>query len=428
MFVSAKKKDPAIAVQTEKVARHSITETVVANGKVYPVRQVHISAEVSGEITEMNVKEGQFVHKGDQLLKIKPTFYEAQLNQAKASYLSSISSRLTSLANLERAVADFKRNKELFEQKLLPDSEYVTFKVAHDIALAQVSSASNQVAVAKAAVDSAQEALDKTTIVAPMEGTITKLNVLAGERVLGTVQNAGTDIMVISDLSAIEARVDIGETDIINLQPGQKAKLEVDAFKDKKFAGVVTDVANSSQGLDVRGALGGGGGGGGSQQSATLFQVKILFKELENFRPGMSVTATIETRTRTNAIAAPIAAVTARNLSGKMTKSTNAVAGDTNAPANLTGTNSPATNSAASDKKENRNKPVECVFVVDGDKVKAVPVKLGVSDENFYEITEGLKEGDEIVTGDLNAISRTLEDGKKISQGGGKKPDEAMPK
>lgn len=412
---SLKKNEPAVNVQTEKVARHSITETVIANGKIYPVKQVHISPEVSGEITELNVKEGQFVHKGDLLLKIKPEFYKASLNQAEANYQSSLAGKTTSAANLEKAAAEFKRNKELFGQKLLPESEYISFKVANDVARAQVQSSIHQVEVAKANVDSAQDSLDKTTILAPMDGTITKLNSQAGERVLGTVQNAGTDIMVISDLSAIEARVDIGESDIVNLQPGQKAKMEVDSFKDRKFSGIVTDVANSSEGLDARSAL---SGNSSSQQSATLFQVRILFQEVENFRPGMSVTATVETRTRTNTISVPIAAVTARNLKNKKEGDTNSVTGS-------------ETNLVVSEVKkhdgksvENRNKPTEVVFVLDGEKVKAVPVKLGISDDTYYEVTDGLKEGDEIVTGNLNAITRTLEDGKKIKKTpGGKDKD-----
>jgi HlyD family secretion protein len=239
-----KKREPVITVQTDKVARRNITELVVANGKIYPVLQVHISPEVSGEITALAVKEGQRVKKGDLLLKIKPDFYLAALNQVKASYQSSLAGKTQAIANLEKAEADFTRNKELFERKLISDSDYIGFKVARDVAMAQVESADDQVNVAKAAVDSSQDSLNKTTITAPLDGTITTLNSQLGERVLGTVQNAGTDIMIISDLSEMEARVDIGEMDVVLLQAGQKAKLEVDSFKDKKFNGVVTAVAN----------------------------------------------------------------------------------------------------------------------------------------------------------------------------------------
>jgi HlyD family secretion protein len=416
LFAALRKKEPAISVQTEKVSRHTITETVVANGKIYPVLQVHISPEVSGEIIALPVREGQFVHKGDLLLKINPDLTLAALNQAKAGYESSLASKTTAAANLEKAEADYKRNKELFDSKLLSESDFIGFKVARDVAQANVESADDQVNVAKAAVDSAQDSLNKTTIVAPLDGTITTLNSQLGERVLGTVQNAGTDIMIISDLSQMEARVDIGEMDIVLVKAGQKATLEVDSFKDEKFSGVVTAVANSSEGLNSSSSAGGYGGGGGSSsssgQSATQFQVRIRLTEGEQFRPGMSVSATIETRTHTNAIAAPIASVTTRIIKSKAgtgADKTNSIASSGN-----------GTNSISADKKSgDRNKPVDVVFVVVGDHVKTVPVKIGISDDNFWEITDGLKEGDVIVTGGFHAISRDLDDGKKIVKSSG---------
>ena len=415
------KKEPAISVQTEKIARHTITETVTASGKIYPVLQVHISAEVSGEIIDLPVKEGQFVHKGDLLLKINPKTPRAMLNQAQASYESSRASITTSTANLEKAEADFKRNRELFDSKLISDADYIGFKVALDIARAQLENAGHAVELAKATVDSAQDSMDKTAITAPLDGTITKLNSQLGERVLGTVQNAGTEIMTISDLSAMEARVDIGEMDIVLLQPGQKAKLEVDSFKDNKFAGVVTDVANSSEGLNARVTAGGSGGGSSSAtgQSATLFEVRIRLTEEGQFRPGMSVSAVIETRTRTNVLAAPIASVTTRIVKEK--SKTEAGAMKTNALASgAIASSGNEMNLAKADKKaDEKNKPVEVVFVVDGDHVKTVPVKIGISDDNFWEITEGLKEGDEIITGGFKAIGRDLDDGKKISKSSG---------
>lgn len=419
VYLSRHNREPEILVTTEKVTRHTITETVVANGRIYPVLQVHISAEVSGEIVDLLVKEGQFVHKGDLLLKIKPDFYEAALNQAKASFQSSLASKMTSEANLERAAADYKRNKELYEHKLLSEADYLSFKVAHDVALASVRSASNQIEVARATVASAEESLRKTTIFAPIDGTVSKLNSQKGERVLGTVQNAGTDIMVISDLSCMEARVDIGEMDIVLLQPGQKATLEVDSFKDKKFAGVVTDVASSSKDMNAGSGLGSLGGGSSGGQSATQFQVRIRFSDTAEFRPGMSVSATIETRTHTNVLGAPIAAVTTRLLkpkAGGAPSPTGPVT--TNSAAQTVSTNTPAggeTNAAKADKKSGgASKPVEVVFVLDGGKVKAAPVKIGISDDNYWEITDGLKEGDEIVTGGFKAISHDLDDGKRV--------------
>ena len=252
IVVVIKRATPPITVQTTKVSRHSITNLVVANGQIQPVVQVTISPEVSGEITELPVKEGQFVHKGDLLLKINPDVYTAGLSQAKAGYESSLATKATAVANLEKAEADFKRNKELSDRKLLSDSDFIGFKVARDVAQAQLESANDQVDVAKAAVDNAQDLLDKTTIVSPLDGTITLLSSQLGERVLGTVQNAGTDIMIISDLSQIEARVNVGEMDVVSIASGQQVRLEVDAFKDRKFTGVVTNVANSAVGSAAR--------------------------------------------------------------------------------------------------------------------------------------------------------------------------------
>jgi len=423
-----KKKEPPVTVQTEKVARRNITETVVANGKIYPVVQVHISPEVSGEITELPVKEGQFVHKGDLLLKIKPDFTLAALNQAKANYRSSLASQSTASANLEKAEAEYNRNKELFDRKLLSDSDFITFKVARDVARAQVENASNQVAMASAAVDSAQDSLNKTTITSPLDGTITTLNSQLGERVLGTVQNAGTDIMIISDLSQIEARVDIGEMDVVLIQPGQKARLDVDSFKDKKFTGVVTTVANSSEGLNASSAL--SSSSSSSSQSATQFQVRIRVNETEAFRPGMSVTTEIETRSRTNALSVPIASVTTRIIKS-MTNSNPATTNSTAAnstPTNAIPTNALTTTGGGTNiTKGNLQKPVEVVFVVEGDHVKTVPVKIGISDDNYWEIADGLKEGDEIVTGGYHAISHDLDDGKKIVIGAAVEPAKPQP-
>ncbi len=437
MFWALGRKIPPISVQTEKVTRHNITETVVANGKVYPVKQVHLSAEVSGEIIELPVKEGQFVHEGDLLVKINPKTPLAELNQAKANYASSKASVAQATANLEKADADFKRNQELFNDKLLAESDYIGFKVALDVGRAQLDAANHAVEVAKASVDSAQDSFDKTTITAPMDGTITVLNSQLGERVLGTVQNTGTEIMTISDLSAMEARVNIGEMDIVLLKPGEKAKLEVDSFKDQKFSGMVTDVANSSLDLDSTSLGSSSSSGSSSGQAATQFQVKIRLLEGSEFRPGMSVSATIETRTRTNVIAAPIASVSTRVVKAKpgttpglsktnsvTSPATNSVP-DSNALAKAdppaVSSNSLATNSTSSstngDKKaDDHGKPVDVVFVVEGDHVKTVPVKIGISDDNFWEITDGLKEGDEIVIGGFKAIGRDLDDGKKITK------------
>ncbi len=420
-----KKREPVITVQTEKVARHSLTNIVVANGKIQPVVQVTISPEVSGEIIELPVKEGQFMHKGDLLLKINPDVYVAGLSQAKAGYESSLASKTTATANLEKAEADFKRNKELCDRKLLSDSDFIGFKVARDVAQAQLESANDQVNVAKAAVDNAQDLLNKTTIVSPLDGTITLLNSQLGERVLGTVQNAGTDIMIISDLSQIEARVNVGEMDVVGIAPGQKARLEVDAFKDRKFSGTVTDVASSSKDSNLPNNY---SSGSSQSQEATKFQIRIRLNDKESFRPGMSVSADIETEYRTNVLTVPLASVTTRPP--KPPKKTDPPkTGGTNTTAARSGTNAVvssnavassnvATNSEAPDKKSKESsKMLDVVFALAGDHVEAVPVKIGICDDNYWEITDGLTNGQEIVSGGYRAISRDLDDGKKIRKG-----------
>jgi HlyD family secretion protein len=414
-----KKHTPVITVQTEKVSRHSMTNIVVANGQIQPVVQVTISPEVSGEIIELPVKEGQHVKKGDLLLKINPDVYVAAVNQAKANYESALASKASAVANLEKAEADYKRNSELFNSKLLSAADFIGFKAARDVAKAQLDSANDQVNVEKAAVDSAEEQLAKTTIVSPLTGTITSLNSEVGERVLGTIQNAGTEVMTISDLNQIEARVNVGEIDVVGIARGQKARLEVDAFKNRKFTGVVTAVANSALGSGLSGAS--SSSSSSQSQQATQFQVRIRVNEKEPaFRPGMSVTAEIETEYRTNVLTVPLASVTTRPMKPEW-KDDAPKKGSTNATASaVSGTNAVArTNvvASATKTKEISGKPTDVVFVVEGDHVKAMPVKIGICDDNYWEITSGLTNGEEIVSGGYRAIGRDLQDGSKIHVG-----------
>ena len=420
-----KKKEPVITVQTEKVSRHSLTNLVISNGKIQPVIQVTISPEVSGEIIALPVKEGQQVTNGETLVKINPDIYVAAVNQAKAGYESSLAAKASAEANLEKAQADYDRNVELFRQKLLSESDFIGFKSARNVAKAQLDSADDQVNVAKANVDSAEEQLNRTTIVSPLDGTISKLNSQLGERVLGTVQNAGTIIMIISDLNQMEARVDVGEMDVVGIKPGQQARLEVDAFKDRKFSGTVTDVASSSKDSNLPGNT---SSGSSSSQEATKFQIRIRLNDKESFRPGMSVSADIETEYRTNVLTVPLASVTTRPP--KPPKKTDPPkTGGTNTTAAKSGTNAvvstnaaaasnSATNSEAPDKKSKESsKMLDIVFVVAGDHVNAVPVKIGICDDNYWEITDGLTNDQEIVSGGYRAISRDLDDGKKIKKG-----------
>jgi HlyD family secretion protein len=415
-----KKRAPVITVQTEKVSRHSLTNIVVANGQIQPVVQVTISPEVNGEIIALPVKEGQQVKKGDLLVKINPDVYVAAVNQAKANYEAAVAAKTSAAANLEKAEADYKRNLALFDIKLLSESDFIGFKAARDVAKAQLDSAEDQVNVQKAAVDSAEEQLAKTTIVSPLTGTITDLNSEVGERVLGTTYNMGTSIMTVSDLNRIEARVDVGEMDVVGIAPGQKARLQVDAFKDRKFTGVVTAVANSALGSGLSSSLGGGSSSGGQSQQATQFEVRIRVNDKEPaFRPGMSVTAEIETEYRTNALTVPLASVTTRPMKPEL-KVDPPKKGATNSTASASsGTNAVAgTNAlAATSKARESAKPTDVVFVVQGDHVKALPVKIGICDDNYWEITDGLTNGEEIVSGGYRAVGRDLQDGSKIHVG-----------
>ena len=399
-----RKKEEVILVQTEKVARRTLTELVVANGRIQPVIQVVIQPEVSGEITELPVIEGQAVKKGEVILRIKPDNYLASKRSAEASYQSALSGRTLAQANLTKAGIEFKRFKELLDAKLVSESQFLEAKTTLDVMQATFENSGHQAEQAKAALARVEDDLSKTTIVAPMNGTVTRLRSQKGERVVGTAMMAGTEIMTIADLNDMEARVDIGEIDVILIKLGQKARLEVDAFRDRKFTGVVTEIANAAKGSGV----GSGGSSSSSsqvQQEATKFEVKIRVQEKEPFRPGMSVTAEVETRYRTNVLCVPIQSVTTRVP--KKPGETNVIA--------AAGTN---TIKAGENKKPGEAaKAVEVVFTLNSDEVKMVPVKRGVSDDAYVEIAEGLPEGQEVISGGYKAINRELEEGKKIKRG-----------
>lgn len=448
-----RKPDAAVVVQTRKVERRDLTEVVVANGRIQPVQEVKISAEVSGEIIELPVKEGQAVKQGDLLVRIKPDTYEASVKSAEANYQSALASESNSEANLRRSKLEYERNRDLFENHLISELDFQAIWTSYEIARTQVEVAGHQVDVAKAALDRAKEELAKTTITAPMSGTISKLNSELGERVVGTAMMTGTEIMILADLNQMEAIVDIGEIDVVLVQPGQRATLEVDAFRDREFRGTVTEIANSAK-----------TGPGGAGQEAVKFEVKIRVDDREAFRPGMSVTAEIETRSRTNVLTVPIQSVTTRppkpkappdspdagtgdrvakaDASAADQESTNAppagpapgqaaAAGNTNIAARTAEDDSvessdeerasakPDAKSGKSGRKRGKSaRAIEVVFVVEGDHVRMVPVKRGISDADYTEIVEGLEEGMEVVSGGYRAISRDLQDGAKIRRGG----------
>ena len=416
------KKVPPISVSKEKAARRNITEVVVANGKIEPVLQVKISPEVSEEIIELNVKQGQHVKKRDLLLKIRPDNYVAARDSAKANFKYATANKNTSDANLERALLEYKRNAALFEAKLISESDYLTAKTTYDVAKTTLAAAVEQVSIAQAQLDSAEVDLSKTVIYSPLDGTVSQLNSQLGERVVGTATMAGTEIMTVANLTNMEARVDVGEMDVPLISLGQKARLEVDSFKDQKFNGLVTEIANSANNNDTSTTA-----TTTSSTDATKFQVKIHVSEKEMFLPGMSVTADIETRYHSNVLSVPIQCVPTRlPIAQTNAPSTNHVAqtASSNAPAtnaaatNIagTGTNHSGTNTLAGGQKkaDEPPKPIEVVFVVEGDHVKMLPVKRGISDDNFVEIVEGLHEGQDVVSGGYKAINRDLADGTKV--------------
>jgi HlyD family secretion protein len=424
-----RKREAVLTVQTEKVSRRSITELVVANGKIQPVLQVVINPEVSGEIVELPVKEGQSVEKGDLLVKIKPDNYIASRNSAKASYQSSLAGKNLAQANLNKADLEYKRFKQLFEGKLVSDSQFLEAETSLEVMKASFETAIHQVDQTEATLAKAQDDLDKTSIFSPIAGTISRLRCQSGERVVGTALMAGTEIMTVANLEEMEARVDIGEIDVILITLGQTARLEVDAFRDRKFAGTVTEIANSAKGTPGGSlASSSSSSAGGQSQDATKFEVKIRVQEKELFRPGMSVTAEIETRSRTNVLTVPIQSVTTR-LPKKPDNDKKSKSSNTNSsPKAETASGSAATNSSATSRTNSNKsgetkkpgeapKPIEVVFLMDHDRVKMVPVKRGISDDAYVEITEGLQEEQEVVSGGYKAINRELEDGKKVKKG-----------
>jgi len=388
-----RKTEELLAVDTAKVARRDLIETVLASGRVQPVTQVAINPEVAGEIIELPVKEGQSVKKGDLLVHIRPDNYVAVKNSAEATHLSALAGNQQAREELAKAEADFKRNEELFKGKLIAENVFTDFKTALAVSRLRVQSSEHQANQARFALAQAEADLTKTTIVAPIDGTVIKLKSQLGERVLGTSFNMGTEIMTIARLDEMEARVDIGEVDIVLIREDESVQLEVDPFKNKKFKGVVSAVANASKGSSQTQS----NTSSSQQQEAPKFEVKIRILDKEAFRPGMSVSAEIETRSRQNVIAVPIQSVTTR------------LPKPGTAPATPAG------------KSSGPIKPVEVVFIREGDHVKMVPVKTGISDSDYFEIVEGLSEGQEIITGGYKAISKDLEDGKKVKFNGDKK-------
>ena len=385
------KKDPILPVTVEKVSRRTITQVVTATGKIQPEVQVKISPEVSGEIVALPVKEGDRVKKGDILLKIKPDVYVAQRDQYSAMLQQT-------KAQLSKSEPDFKRIESLFKKGLASESDFDQARSAYEASTASY-------AQARASLDQAEENLRKTTVLSPMDGTVSQLNSEKGERVLGTQQFQGTDVMTIADLSRMEARVDVSENDVILVSIGDTARIAVDAFPGRKFNAVVYEIANTAKST-----------GTGTQEEVTNFQVKIRITDRSViFRPGMSMTGDIETEPKQDVLAVPIQCVTTRMPKIEMKE------GETD------GQRGQVVAATTSAKQKVDNKPKEIVFVVDNGVAKALTVKRGISNDSYVEITDGLTEGAEVVAGSYKAINRDLEDGAKVRVEEPKKPG-AKPK
>ncbi len=403
----------ATKVSVEKAALNDIVETVSANGKVQPEVEVKISADVSGEVVDMFVKEGDLVKKGTLLCRIKPDIYASSLDQAtatvsatRANYESSKSRLTQAQSQYTKAELNFNRNKKLYDDGAISTSDFESVKSAFEVAKAEVDAAKQSVSAAdynlkstEASMKQAKENLNKTAIYAPVDGTISKLNVERGERVVGTLQMAGTEIMRIANLNEMEVSVDVSENDIVRVVLNDTADIDIDAYIGRKFSGVVTEVANSA---NITGAT--------STDQVTNFTVKVrvlrdsyqdLIKDkpasYSPFRPGMSATVEIRTKRVANVIALPIQSVTTRDSVKKEDKSVVS----TNGSSSATVTNSTAV-------------PKECVFVIEDGKAKLVNVKTGVQDNMNIQILEGVKEGTEVISGPYNAISKTLKEGTSV--------------
>lgn len=400
-------KDFEINVATKVVESKTITELITANGKVQPETEIKISPDVSGEIIELNILEGDEVKKGQHLMTIKPDIYIQSYNRAQASLSSSQARLAQAEARLIESELSYKRANTLYKQDAIPVSDYETAQASFKVAQAEVKAAQFAVKSAEASVAEAQEQLVKTKIYAPMDGTVSRLNVEKGERVVGTNMYAGTEMLVIANLNLMEVKVDVNENDIVRVSLNDTALVEVDAYMGRKFKGIVSEIANSANVV------------GGSTDQVTNFDVKILlleesYKDLMDtvpgkkypFRPGMSATVDIQTETRKDVISVPIQAVTTRTLKGN----------DKPQTSELEEVKEMEVTSANPTPKAEEEKKVEVVFLYQDGKVYKKPVKTGIQDSQNIEITEGLKAGDEIVVAPFNAINKLLNDSSKVKK------------
>ena len=391
------KKDNGTEVEVSKVKEITIIETVSATGKIQPEIEVKISSEVSGEIIDLRVKEGQAVKKGDLLVKINPDLYTSGY-QRTVSNLSGTKAGLSQAdASYKESKANYDRNKILFDKGIISKSDWDKAIAAFEVAKATKESAYYNVQSASATVSEAKDNLGRTSIYSPESGTISLLNVELGERVLGTQQMAGTELLRVANLNNMEVEVDVNENDIVKINVGDSAKVEVDAYLKKEFKGIVTSISNSASS-----AL--------TADQVTNFKVKVrILKEsyldlLEEktatyspFRPGMTATVDIITTRKEMILGVPISSVVVKS--------------DTTSTSNMMMENSSESDENSAPKSD---KKLECVFVKVGDKAKIRIIKTGIQDDTNIEVLTGLKKGDEIIIGPYTTVSKELSSGDKI--------------
>ncbi len=401
------KREKPIPVTTEKAVRKTILQTVSATGKVQPETEVKISPEVAGEIIDLPVEDGKAVKKGDLLLKIKPDSYKALLEQQEAAISSARATNLQQKASMTKAEQDLKRSQDLFNKKMISESEFTTAQAAYDVGKNTFESSLHQIEQAQASSSQARDALSKTTIYSPIDGTVTILNSKLGERVVATNQFAGTEVLRVADLGHMEARVDVNENDVVNVKVGDKSNVKIDAYGDRKFHGTVYQIANTGTTT-----------GAGTQEEVTNFQVKIRIDDHDvTLKPGLSCTADIETNMVKDAVAVPMQAVTIRtgdsNLSPEeIEKKKLKIAARDKADNSAELTNE---RQEKATQKEEHEKLAKVVFLKKGSKAQLVKVTTGIADDTYMEIKNGVQPGDEVISGSYSAISRKLKDGAKVT-------------
>ena len=376
-------KEEIVAVQTEKVQKRDITQTVAATGKINPEFKVPITSEVTGEIVSLPVEEGDKVKKGQLLIKIKGDAYVAQKERAEASLQSANANLTMRKAELDKITQDYNRMKELHNKNLASDSELETANSNYLTTKALYQSAEANVLQSEASLKEIIDQLNKTTIYSPIDGVVTQLNVELGERVLGSGYSMGTDIMTVSDLRNIEATVEVDENDVVLISVGDTAKIKVDAFGDRVFKGTVTQIGNSAVTTGL-----------GTQEQVVNFEVRIKLLEPDDaLRPGMSCNADVETETVHQVISVPIQSVTARsdfNMEQKKDEE--------------------ETETVSANNNKTNKKIQEIVFIIEKSKAKKLNVETGISDDNYIQIKSGLSGKEDVVSGSYRAISRELND------------------